>query len=81
MAGEHQQAVYEAIARQKRLPLSEIHADSSLESLGISSLEAITIMYELEEIFSVQVENEALQDLHTVQDVVSEIGRLIEAKP
>ena len=74
------QAVIKAIAQQKQLDTSDISADSALETLGISSLDAITVVYEIEEIFDVEVPNENLESLNTVQDIVDGITTLIEAK-
>ena len=74
------QAVVKAIAQQKQLDPAGINADSTLENLGISSLDAITIVYEIEEIFDVEVPNESLESLETVQDIVDGISRLISAK-
>lgn len=80
MAENITQAVVKAIAQQKQLETSDISADSTLESLGISSLDAITIVYEIEEIFDVEVPNDSLESLNTVQDIVDGIASLISAK-
>lgn len=73
-------AVITAIAKQKMLDESSISTASSLESLGISSLDAITIVYEIEEQFDVEVPNEQLESLKTVQDIVDGITNLIKSK-
>ena len=72
--------VIEAIARQKSMDPTQISLASSLADLGISSLDAITIVYEIEEEFGVEVPNEELEKLKTVGDIVDGMGALLEAK-
>ena len=69
-----------AIVRQKNLDPATVTAESTLEELGITSLDAITIVYEIEEEFDVEVPNEALERLHTVRDMIEGIEGLIEAR-
>jgi len=74
------QVVIKAIAKQKQIDASTITADSTLAVLGISSLEAITIIFEIEEQFDVEVPNENLDSLETVQDIIDGIRGLIASK-
>ena len=71
-------AIVKAIARQKNLEPASITPASSLEELSISSLDAITIVYELEELFDIEVPNENLEHLRIVQDIVDGIAKLIQ---
>ncbi len=66
-----------AIARQKQLDPASIRPDSSLQELGISSLDAITIVYEIEEELGIEIPNEALDSLGTIQDIVERVSQLI----
>ena len=77
---EIEQAVKDAIARQKHLDSEVIGTESSLTSLGITSLDAITIVYEIEEQFDVEVPNDQLDSLETVKDIVDGVMRLIDAR-
>ncbi|MCB1857121.1 MAG: histidine kinase [Gammaproteobacteria bacterium] len=72
--------VIRAIARQKRLDPDQIHCTSILEKLGITSLDAITIVYDVEEIFDVEIDNDKLGELVSVQDIIDGVTQLIEAK-
>jgi acyl carrier protein len=71
--------VIAAIAKQKQLDPETITSESVLKDLGISSLDAITIVYELEEEFDIEVPSDDLDNLDTVQDIVDSISKLIEA--
>ncbi|MCB1830914.1 MAG: histidine kinase [Chromatiaceae bacterium] len=72
--------VIKAIAQQKRIDASSIAADSTLETLGISSLDAITIMYEIEDALNLEIPNESLEKLSSVQDILDGISQLVQSK-
>lgn len=69
-----------AIANQKMIDAESINLDSSLEALGITSLDAITIVYEVEEVCDIEVPNDQLESLMTVGDIVSGVSGLLEAQ-
>ena len=73
-------AVVAAVARQKNISPSKIQPETSLEEIGISSLDAITIVYEIEDAFDVEVPNENLESLKTVQDIVDGVAELMDTK-
>lgn len=64
------------IAGYKELDASTVTPESTFEELGIDSLDAIDIVYEIEEKFGVQVPQDAL-DLNTAQRV-SDILAVVE---
>jgi len=72
--------VIKAISNQKRVNPSSISANSTLEALGISSLDAITIMYEIEDELNLEIPNEALENLNSVQDILDGITELVQSK-
>ena len=76
-SGDIEKAAVDAIARQKSIDPETIDLDSSLEALSISSLDAITIVYEIEEQFDIEVPNESLSSLETVRDIVDGVRRLL----
>ena len=78
MAQDIENEVITAIVRQKKLEAATISRGSTLTELGITSLDAISIVYDIEEQFGIEVPNETLQGLQTVGDVVDSLARLIE---
>ncbi len=78
MNDEILKAVIRAIAKQKRIDPDTVHEDSTLEELGISSLDAITIIYDIEEDFDVEVPNDKLDKLKSVDDIVRGVSSLID---
>lgn len=73
-------AVIMAISKQKGLDSSRIDMDSSLLELGVNSLDAISIVYDIEDRFEVEVPNEMLADLESVRDIVNKLSTLITAQ-
>ena len=68
--------VINAIAKQKHLEKDSIASASSLDDLGVTSLDAITIVYDIEEEFGIEVPGDVLESLETVQDIVDGIAEL-----
>ena len=78
MAQDIENELIKAIVRQKKLDAATINRGSVLTELSITSLDAISIVYDIEEQFGIEVPNEALQGLQTVGDIVDSLTRLIE---
>jgi len=72
--------VIRAIAQQKAIDASNIVLGSTLDELNISSLDATTIIFEIEETFGVEVPSENLDSLKTVQDIVDGIRELVASR-
>ena len=49
---------------------------SKLESLGVDSLKAITVLFELEEVFDIEIPNELIPTIVTVQDIMDRVDEL-----
>jgi acyl carrier protein len=49
---------------------------SKLESLGVDSLKAITVLFELEEVFDIEIPNELIPTIVTVQDIMDKVEEL-----
>ncbi len=69
-------AVVEVITREKKCAPEDINMETRLDELGIDSLQAITILYELEERFGLEIPNELMENLETVGDIVSGINKI-----
>jgi acyl carrier protein len=72
--------VVRLIARHKGLDPAIIAGDSQLVSLGVTSLDAITLAYELEEALGVEIPNADIESLQTVQDLIDGLERLVAEK-
>jgi len=53
---------------------NDVDAESNLaEDLGADSLDAVELIMEIEDHFNISIEEEAAQDLQTVQDIIDYI--------
>ena len=52
----------------------DVRPESELAELGIDSLKAITLMFELEEAFNIEIPNELIHSIVTVNDVLDRLG-------
>ena len=68
-----EQRVIGAIARSKRVDADKIGLDTTFEELGLDSLDAIELLFEIEEEFDLTVEDEAVQGKENVRQVVEAV--------
>lgn len=66
-----------AIAKAKRMPAEKITAETAFADLGVDSLDAIEILFELEEAFDLSVPDEAVRGMEKVSDVVEAVERAL----
>ncbi len=66
-------AVFEVIAAQTNRETETISLESELKDLGIDSLGAITVIYELEERFDIEIPNEVIESISNVRDIVNHL--------
>ena len=65
--------VISIVAETRRIPVETVTLDSSFEELNIDSLDAVEIVFALEEAFSVNIPNDVLSEIRTVRDVVERL--------
>jgi len=68
--------VFEAIAREQQRSPEDLTLETRLEDLGIDSLRAITILYQLEEQFEIEIPNEVIETIVTIGDIITNINQL-----
>ena len=73
--------IADAITKIVNCPKESIVPEAALESLGIDSLKAINILFELEEEFDIEIPNERIPEMTTVGDIVSCIEELRDKQP
>ncbi len=70
-----------AIARSKRIDAAEIRPETTFEELGMDSLDAIELLFEIEEEFDLTVEDEAVQGKETVGQVIEAVLEALADEP
>jgi len=73
--------VIRVIAETQRIPKDSIRIDSTFEELKIDSLDGINIVFALENAFRIEIPDEAMNTMRSVQDVVAGVTRLLSEAP
>ena len=71
-----QETVFEVISQELSLPSEAFSLETPLEELGIDSLKAITILYELEDRLDIEIPNEVFDLIKNVGDIVHQLQQL-----
>ena len=71
-----QETVFEIITQELSLPTATFSLETPLEELGVDSMKAITILYELENRFDIEIPNEVFDSIRNVGDIVQQLQRL-----
>jgi acyl carrier protein len=74
---ELQEIVLEVISRELPHSSGTLSLDTPLEKIGIDSLKAITILFELEDRLNIEIPNEIFDSLHNVNDIVQYLQKSI----
>jgi|HubBroStandDraft_6_1064221.scaffolds.fasta_scaffold3170769_1 acyl carrier protein len=67
------------LAAIKHVPAEGITLDSSLQEMGIDSLDTFTLLFDLENEFHITIPDEEAKSIRTVNDVVEGVKKLIAA--
>lgn len=65
--------VAQIIVKVAHCKLEDVKPESKLVELGIDSLKAITVLFELEEAFDIEIPNEVIPSIITVNDILEKI--------
>lgn len=71
-----QETVFEAITQELQLSTEVFSLETPLEELGIDSLKAITILYELEDRLDIEIPNEVFDSIKNVGDIVQQLQQI-----
>jgi acyl carrier protein len=73
--------VISTLASVKRIPADSIRLDTTLQDLGIDSLDVFTLLFELENAFKISIPDDDVRSLKTVNDIVEGMKKIIAATP
>jgi len=74
------QRVREVIATSKRIPLESVTIDSDFTQLNIDSMDAVEILFALENEFEISIPDDAVRAVRTVRQMCEGIDKLIAEK-
>jgi len=68
------------IAKQKSIAPEQIGLDNTLEELAIDSLDRVSLSFDIEEKYGIQIPDNKLDQIRTVKDMVDGIEELLHQK-
>ena len=74
------QRVLKSIATSKRIPLETVTIDSSFEELNIDSMDAVEILFALENEFEISIPDADVRSVRNVRQMCEGVERLVAAK-
>ena len=73
------QRVIQVVVRSQKLAPEQVTIDSEFEALGIDSMDAVEILFELESEFSIVIPDDQLHKVRTVRQAAESVERLLGA--
>ena len=80
MSEELIQRVLKVIATSKRIPLETVTIDSDFQQLGIDSMDAVEILFALENEFDITIPDEDARAVRSIRDMCAGVEKLVAAK-
>ena len=80
MSEELTQRVLKVIATSKRIPPETVTIDSDFQSLGIDSMDAVEILFALENEFDISIPDEQARAVRSIRDMCEGVEKLVAAK-
>ncbi len=68
--------ITEIIVNTSNCKVEDVNPQVALETLGIDSLKAITVIFELEEAFDVEIPNDVIPSIVTVSDIINKLTEI-----
>ena len=80
MSEQLTQRVLKVIATSKRIPLEQVTIESEFEQLNIDSMDAVEILFALENEFDINIPDDDVREVRNVRQMVEGVARLVAAK-
>ncbi len=80
MSDELTQRVLKCIATSKRIPVEQVTIDSEFQQLGIDSMDAVEILFALENEFDISIPDEEARSVRNVREMAKGVEKLVAAK-
>ncbi len=77
---EIEQAMVRIVRQEKEIPEDKLTADTPLADVGIDSLDALTILFAVEEQFRISIPDEKARGIKTFGDMVKVVQELVPTK-
>jgi acyl carrier protein len=77
---EIQQKLIDIVRKEKDIPDEKLTPETALAEAGIDSLDALTILFEIEEQFHISIPDEKARAMTTFGDMVDVVQQLVPAE-
>ncbi|MDE3160544.1 MAG: acyl carrier protein [Acidobacteriota bacterium] len=74
------QRVLKTIATSKRIPIEQVTIESELQQLGIDSMDAVEILFALENEFDISIPDEEVRNVRNIRQMAEGVEKLVAAK-
>jgi acyl carrier protein len=74
------QRVLKVIATSKRIPLETVMIDSDFQQLSIDSMDAVEILFAMENEFDISIPDEDVRSVRNVRQMCEGVEKLLAAK-
>jgi acyl carrier protein len=68
------------IAKQKSIPPDQIRLDSTFDELAVDSLDRVSLAFDIEEKYEIEIPEDKLGQIKTVSDMVAGIEEALRRK-
>ncbi|MGZ4790191.1 MAG: acyl carrier protein [Terriglobales bacterium] len=72
--------VLDIIAKQKRIPADQVTVDSTFQELGLDSLDAVNILFELEGEFNISISDDQARQIKNVRQMIEGVSAVLTDK-
>ena len=80
MSDEIVQRVMKVMAASKRIPLETVTIDAEFAQLNIDSMDAVEILFALENEFDINIPDDKVRQVRTVRQMCEGVEELVAAK-
>ena len=80
MSDELINRVCQVISNVKHIPLEKISIESAFQDIGVDSMDAVEILFGLENEFDITIPDEEAKNVRTVRDMAEGVEKLLAAK-
>ncbi len=74
------QRVLKTIAAAKRIPPESVTIDSDFQQLGIDSMDAVEILFALENEFEIEIPDDEVREVRSVRQMCEGVEKLLAVK-
>lgn len=68
--------VAQIISKTAKCDVDDVKPEANLADLGLTSLDTITMLFELEEAFDIEIPNEIIPSIVTVNDILEKLDQV-----